>query len=202
MNKKKISIALYRLNDASLQVKAEHIIESLTNNVHFTTPTPTLAEVRTALQQFTVALAKAKERAKLDVVIKNERREQLLNLLKTLALYVQLEGENNETALASSGFTLHKTPQPVGILAKPKNFTVSAIHPGAIKASISTVYGAKAYLYEYRIKGETTWQGINDTRTTMLFSNLTKGAEYEFRVVGIGVHPERVFSDVLASIVL
>jgi hypothetical protein len=202
MNKKKISIALYRLSDANLQVKAGHIIDSLTNNEYFTTPTPPLSEVRTALQDFTTATAKAKDGSRYDVVIKKEKRETLLTLLRTLALYVQLEGENNETALASSGFTLHRAPQPIGILPKPKNFKVTPIHPGAIKVSMSAVYGAKLYIYEYRIKGETAWQVVTDTRATMLFTNLTKAMEYEFRAVAIGVNPERVYTDVLSSIVL
>lgn len=202
MYKKKISIALNNLNDADLQVKAEHIVDCLTNNAFFTTPSPTLAEVKTVLQEFTTATAKAKDRSRVDIIIKNEKREKLLNLLKTLALYVQLEGENNETALGSSGFTLHKTPQPIGILPKPKNFTVKAVHPGAIKVSLSAIYGAKMYLYEYRVKGQEAWQGITDTKSTMLFSNLTKANEYEFRVLPMGANSERVYSDILSSIVL
>ena len=58
------------------------------------------------------------------------------------------------------------------------------------------------YIYEYRIKGETAWQVVTDTRASMLFTNLTKAMEYEFRAVAIGVNPERVYTDVLSSIVL
>ena len=202
MTKKKISINLNNLNDAALQVKAEHIIDSLTNNEYFTSPTPSLSEVQAALQEFTTAAVKAKEGARVDVSIKNDKKEILLTLLRTLALYVQFEGEKNESALISSGFTLQKTPQPVGILAKPKNFKVVSLHPGAVKISMATVYGAKSYVYDYRIKGETTWQSINDTRANIIISNLTKVTEYEFRAVAIGVNPERVYSDILTAVVL
>lgn len=202
MYKKKISVDLNRLNDAALQIKAEHVIECLTDNEYFTTPTPPLSEVKIALAEFTAAANKAQDRSKFDVAVKNEKREVLLDLFKSLALYVQLEGKNNEAALTSSGFTLQKTPQPIGILDKPKNFKVTPIHPGAIKVSMSVVYGAKSYVYEYRIKGETTWQIVNDTRANILFTNLTKAMEYEFRAVAIGVNPERVYSDILSSIVL
>lgn len=202
MTKKKISINLNNLNDAALQVKAEHIIDSLTNNEYFTSPTPSLSEVQTALQEFTTAVVKAKEGARVDVSIKNDKKKILVSLLRTLALYVQFEGDSNETALTSSGFTLQKTPQPIGILAKPKNFKVVSLHPGAVKISMATVYGAKSYVYDYRVKGETTWQSINDTRANIIISNLTKVTEYEFRAVAIGVNPERVYSDVLTAVVL
>ena len=202
MAKKKISITFSNLNDAALQVKAEHIIESLTNNEYFTSPTPSLTEVQAALQEFTTAAVKAKEGARLDVSIKNDKKQILVSLLRTLALYVQFEGENNESALISSGFTLQKIPQPIGVLAKPKNFKVVSLHPGAVKVNMATVYGAKSYVYDYRVKGETTWQAINDTRVSILITNLTKATEYEFRAVAIGVHPERVYSDVLSAVVL
>ena len=75
MNKKKISIALYRLSDANLQVKAGHIIDSLTNNEYFTIPTPPLSEVRAALQDFSTAIAKAKDGSRYDVIIKKGKRK-------------------------------------------------------------------------------------------------------------------------------
>ena len=202
MNKIKITTALYKLSDASLQVKTEHIITCLTNNEYFTTPSPPLAEVKAALQTFVDATAIAQNRSKYDVLIKNNKRDMLLLLLKNLSLYVQLEGSENEMALASSGFSIQKAAEPVGILAKPQNFKLIPMHPGAIKASIDKVYGAKMYLYEYRVKGETLWQNITDTRTTVLFSNLNKVTEYEFRAVALGANPERVYTDVLTSAIL
>lgn len=202
MNKIKIITALYKLTDAGLQVKAEHIIKCLTHNEYFTNPTPSLAEVKTALQEFASAMAIAQNRSKYDVLIKNNKRKMLLLLLKNLSLYIQLEGSENEMALASSGFSIQKAPEPIGVLAKPKNFKLVPMHPGAIKVSIDKVLGAKMYLYEYRIKGETLWQNLTDTRTTVLFSNLNKVTEYEFRAVALGANPERVYTDVLTSTIL
>lgn len=202
MYNKKISVTLYKLNDADLHVKAEYIINCLTNNVYFTNPSPSLAQVKTALQEFSTAITKAKYKSSLDIIIKKEKRDHLLILLKSLALYVQLTGENNETALNSSGFTVNKDPQPIGILPKPTNFRIKAMHPGAIKVSLRAIYGAKMYLYEYRIKGETTWQSLSSTRVNVLVTNLTKSAEYEFRVLPMGASLERVYSDVLSSVVL
>lgn len=202
MKKSKITIALYKLSDANLQVKTEHIIQCLTNNEYFSTPSPPIAEVKVALKEFIDANAIALNRSKLDVSIKNDKRQALLFILKKLATYVQTEGEDNETALISSGFTLQKISEPIGVLPKPNNFKVSPTHPGAIKVSIDKVYGATMYLYEYRIKGKTAWQGITDTRTSTTFTNLNNVTEYEFRVVALGTNKDRIYTDILSSTVL
>lgn len=202
MSKRKILITFSKLSEAELQLKADFIIKNLTNNPYFATPTPSLAEVEAALDDFNVALLKAKEGAKVDIAIKNNKKTILLNLLKDLALYVQLEGKGDEAALISSGFTLQKLPQPVGILAKPKNFKVMNLHPGITKLSLSSIYGSRMYLYEYRALNSTTWESTTDTKTTVLLNNLTKGTEYEFRVAGMGASPDRVYSDTVTGFAL
>lgn len=201
MNKKKVSIDLNRLNDADLQLKAEYIIACLTNNEYFINPYPSLTEIKTVLHDFSDAVTKAQDRSRVDIAIRRSKRESLLVLLKSLAMYVQLTGDNDEVALLSSGFTLHKTPQTIGMLPKPINFKVTPVYQGAIKVSMKAIYGAKAYLYEYRIKGETIWQSISNTRATMLFTNLTRATEYEFRATAIGANPDRVYSNILSGIV-
>lgn len=202
MFSKKILISFSTLSDAELQVKAQSVLDALTDNPFFTNPSPSLTDVKTALQDFVAATSKAKNRDKVDVIIKKQKKEELAALLKTLALYVQLEGQNNEEALASSGFTLKKEPQTIGVLPKPKTFTVTPMHPGTIKINISAVYGAKVYLYEYRIKGEKDWQSHTNTKTSVFLNNLTKATEYEFKVVAIGANTERVYSDIISSVVL
>jgi hypothetical protein len=201
--KTKISIALARLNDANLILKTEVILSALTNNNYFPTPTPSLASINTILVDFKTACTKVKkDGSKLELVEKNEKRNQLLKLLNNLGLYVQLEGNDNEMALASSGFTLQKKPQPVGVLEKPKNFVVIPLYTGSIKLKIKAINGAKSYQYEYRKKTENTWQSIVNTKAYITIYQLESGVEYEFRVAGVGAVTTRVYSDIISSFIL
>lgn len=195
-------MSLVKLSDANLILKAELIIDSLTNNSYFTAPVPDLASVQDALQNFKTAVVQAKEGGKTEALIKNDRRTTLLNLLNSLALYVQLESNGNDVILSSSGFSLYKTPQPVGILPKPESFTVQAGYTGTIKLKLKRIYGAKTYQYEYRKKGETIWLVQTHTKSDLIINQLTSGEAYEFRVAGIGTKVERVYSDIITSFVL
>lgn len=202
MKKVKIITSFGKYNDANLEQKAELILNSLENNSFFTTPTPPLTELRTAVEAFDLAIIKAKEGGKTEQLERENKRKELLALLDKLALYVQFEGDGNDVALASSGFSLSKTPQPVGILPKPQRFTVTPKTPGIIILSLKAIYGAKSYQYEYRKKGDEVWLIKTETKPKLLISNLESGTEYEFKVTGIGTNPQRIYSDVLNSFVL
>ena len=202
MNKAKIIMDLSKLSNPNLKQKTEVIISSLTNNTYFQNPVPTLASVEIALQEFNTADINMKEGGKVEQVIKKEKRKQLLGLLSNLALYIQFEGSENEVALASSGFSLYKTKQPIGILPKPKNFTATATNVGMIKLKLQAIYGAKSYQYEYKKVSDTVWQTVVHTKSDILLTQLTSGSAYEFKVAGIGSHAERIYSDTLTSFIL
>ncbi|WDO11624.1 fibronectin type III domain-containing protein [Flavobacterium sp. WW92] len=202
MSRIKIITSFGRYNDANLEQKAELIADSMTNNPHFEDPVPAIADLKEATIAFDEAIIKAKEGGKREQLRRDDKRKELIVLLDKLALYVHMKADGDKSALASSGFTLSKIPEAIGILSKPQNFMVRAENAGSIKLSIKTIRGAKSYQYEYRKKGETIWQIWVHTKTTLLLTNLESGQQYEFRIAAIGAAMQRVYSDVISSYVL
>ncbi|MGS2764632.1 hypothetical protein [Sinomicrobium sp. M5D2P9] len=198
----KILTSFTSYNNAAFIQKAELIVDSMTDNASFATPIPSLTEVRTAIDTFGAAIVKAGEGGQTDRLARDQKRTDLVALLQKLALYVQMESNNDEVVLASSGFTLRKTPEPIGILAKPKNFVVVPVNRGMIKASLNSIYGAKSYLFEYRRVGEEPWTVVAHTKSSLLLNSLDSGREYEFRVAGVGAAPQKIYSESVRSFTL
>ncbi|RKS26581.1 hypothetical protein CLV94_1644 [Flavobacterium endophyticum] len=202
MTKIKIITSFSRYSDADLEQKAELIVDSMTGNVNFANPVPSLAKLQAATTAFDTAIIKAKEGGKTEQLARNLKREELTGLLEKLALYVQIEADGNDAVLASSGFSLSKIRNVVGTLPKPQNFALHVENVGKIKLSLKPVRGAKSYLYEYRKKGEEVWDIMVYTKTTLVLTELESGQMYEFRVAPVGSSTEKTYSDVLSSYIL
>lgn len=199
--KRRVVKSFNRKSDAELEVKTAGVIAGLSNNPWFTTPIPTLEEVKIALDAFSNAVVEAREGGKTEILVRDQKRKGLIDLLEKLALYVQLTSDD-EAVLSSSGFSLAKTPEPVGILAKPQGFSVHPEMPGTIKVMLNAIKGAGSYLYENRKKGEEIWRVTAHTKSNLLLTGLESGVLYEFRVAGVGSDPQRVYSDTLSSYIL
>jgi len=203
MKKVNINTSFSRYNDAELVLKALLIFNSMTGNTHFATPEPALAEIKAAADALDTAIIEAREIGnKAKILARENKRIVLIDLLKRLSLYVKLTALDDAEALASSGFSLGKTPEPIGVLAKPQNFVVEAVQVGTVKLIIKAISGANSYQFESRKKGTETWDVKVDTKSKVTFIGLESGMQYEFRVTGIGTAPQRVYSDVLSSFVL
>lgn len=203
MSKIKIITSFSKYNDAELEQKALLIIDSMSNNSNFPTPTPPIADINTAVVAFQAALTRLKEGgSKQDMLLRDQKRTELSSLLEKLAYYVQMTVDDDGPALASSGYSLSKQPEPIGILPKPQNFNVQPEAVGMIKLSLKAIKGAKSYQYEYRRRGTDGWIIKVHTKVTLLLTELESGVQYEFRVTAIGTAPQRVYSDVLSSFVL
>lgn len=202
MFKNKVITSFSKLSDGELEQKAELIFDSLTGNENFPEPIPSLTSLRGVLSQFDLTIVKAKEGGRTEQILKNSKRRELTDMLNNLALYVQLQGDGNEAILASSGFSLSRPPQPIGMLDKPQNFSVSPNNPGMVKLNLKAIYGAKSYRFEYRKKTEESWEVTVSTKSGLLLTGLESGVAYEFRVAGVGTNTQRIYSDILSSFIL
>ena len=198
----KVNFGTY--TDSGLYQKSEHILQSMTGNPNFASPTPALTVLQTAITKYSAALGKVVDGTKQDTVLKNQARQELESLLHDLGLYVQLNGQNDEAILASSGFDSSKTPAPVGILAKPTGFGADVNQAkGCIDLWLDSINGARSYLYEYTetpVTAASAWRVLGDTATSITISGLDSGKEYAFRVTGIGSDPTRVYSDIVTKV--
>jgi hypothetical protein len=84
MNNLRITNGFNKLTDAVLETRANNIVSSMTANPNFATPTPTLAAMQTAIDNFSDALAKAQTGSQYDKAFKTQKRGELIKLLHSL----------------------------------------------------------------------------------------------------------------------
>ncbi|MFD0940821.1 fibronectin type III domain-containing protein [Pedobacter boryungensis] len=202
MSKPKIVTTFTRYRDSELSAKANFIIKSMTSNANFASPVPSLGEITAADNDYTAALSDAETGGKSAIAVKNQAREKLEALLIKLSHYVTIYGNEDEVVLLSSGFSLAKGINAVGILPKPTGFSVKATEKGMATIKLDKINGAGVYQFEYRTVGTEVWTTFLSTKSMVLLQPLTSGLEYEFRVTAAGSAEERIYSDVLKSFIL
>jgi hypothetical protein len=104
-------------SDAQVVVGASTVLAAIALAVvTFGTPSPALAIVQTALDDFIAAINEAEMGGAEQTAIKNVKREELVGLLRLLAFYVTVTCKGNIPKLLSSGFPIQEpgTNTPVG----------------------------------------------------------------------------------------
>lgn len=81
----RITNGFERLSDAALVAKVNLIQTGMTGNVNFATPSPTLIELGDAKDDFATTLAEAQEGGNYDKAVKNQKREDLIDMVHNLA---------------------------------------------------------------------------------------------------------------------
>jgi len=177
-------------SDAQLDQDTETILASMTGNANFTTPSPTLAIVTTALNAFTVALSEAADGGVEKTAIKNAKRNELVSLLRQLASYVFATADEDMTKLLSSGFPAQKTTRsPIGPLPAPATpFLVQGPVTGSLSASTPPINGA--YIYNWRValaSAPTVYvKQVQSTAASKTFEGLTPGQVYNVQLNAVG----------------
>ena len=177
-------------SDANLVTDTGNIVASLTGNASYATPTPTLAAVTTALNAFSDAMAAAAGGGVVLTSEKNDRRAELVALMRNLASYVQVTCQGDLTVLLSSGFPIQKPQRnPVGTLPAPANLTVRlGVQSGALEAAVEPVFGASIYNWRLTTTTQPTVvvQSSQTTAARNTFTGLTPGVTYNAEVNVVG----------------
>ncbi|HTQ44286.1 MAG TPA: hypothetical protein VMI75_16110 [Polyangiaceae bacterium] len=142
---------------SALITYAQSVIVAMTNNPHFATPMPALADVSAAVVALQTAETAALSRLKGTVVVRNDRKTALVTLMQQLRSYVQktadADPENGAAIIQSSGLPARKAPvhRPRVFAAKPGGVsgTVEAVAPPAARRA--------SYEWQYSIDGGKTW---------------------------------------------
>ena len=155
----------------------------------YKSPTPPLADVQTALDNFTDGVAKAADGGKSAIAKRNNLRLILVGLMRQLANYVASACNGDMTNLLLSGFPTQKpTRQPVGVLPPPNNVTLTqGDRSGEVVAKANPVFGAS--LYTWTLTPATPGAAVQTAQTTAArdtFTGLTPGATYSITVNAIG----------------
>lgn len=188
------AIGDYRsFKDALLLTTAITTIEALTGNANFVTPSPDLATLTAAKDDYQTKLAKANQKGSpLDISLKNEAKEVLADLLQKLAFYVNSVANGNLPLLLSAGLPLTQ-PRLAGMLPSvPERLRLSDGRlSGELRWDVDSlgrqVFYEYCYASEKDAAGEWLWSDRQTTTSSRknLISGLTAGLIYAVRVRGV-----------------
>ncbi len=202
MQNLRITNGFDRLSDANLEVRANQIINDLTEN--FSTA-PGLAGLTDARDNYTAALAVAVDGSKYEKALKNQRRTALIEELHLMANYILNVCEGDRVKAISSGFTIAKEPSPAPELTKPANTKLEdGPATGSLKFSFEKPQSAKSYIYQATqepLTETSNWSTSVGTKRKFLFAGLESGKRYWVRVAALGMDDQMVYSDPISRIV-
>ena len=156
----------------------------------YATPSPTLAVVQAALDAFIAAIADAADGGLTLTAIKNDKRAELVALLRQLASYVQVACKSDLTVLLSSAFPIQKPQRfPIGVLPAPTGLTITlGSRTGELNASAAPTPGAAIYNWRVTTTAQPTVvvQSSQTTAASNTFDNLTPGVVYYIQANAVG----------------
>ncbi len=179
--------------------KVTAILQWMTGNANYPSPTPPLATVQTSFDAYKTAAADAAQGGVQNTAVRNARRSELVALLRQLANYVSSTANGNMETLLSSGFPVQKpTRTPVGPLPAPYPPTVTqGPVSGTLSAVSSPVYGATSYNWSLALASapDTDVQTAQTTGARTLFTGLTPGQIYVISLNAVGAAGVSDWSD-------
>ena len=184
----KVAISFLSTNsDADLIAASGRILTGMTGNTHYPVPNPALAGVTTARDAYVAAVA-ALDRGKVSVAVRNRARLPLVQLLRTLSLYVQQASQGDRVVLLGSGYPLQKPRQMSGIPAAPLNLRLSQGNSGIIVARSNVVLTAVSYQWRYAsAQAPIAWTLPEPTaKAICTIQALVPGTQYTVQVRAIG----------------
>ncbi len=160
---------------------AKAVLKAMTGNAYFPNPTPTLAQLTSAITALDAAQVVATTRAKGAVQARKVTRDALVILLKQLRQYVQGVVESQlADALAiatSAGLTLARRT----VRIKPNLAVKQGANAGMVTLVAKAVAGATTYYWQFSLD-QKVWTSVPETtKATTEIEGLTVGQLYSFR---------------------
>jgi hypothetical protein len=181
---------LTRDGDPELVVDVQKIITYMTGNASYPKAVALLLLIKAALADFSTALANADDGGITLKSIKNDKREALCALVRSLAADVTDECLGDLTILLSSGFPIQKPEHyPIGELPAPGAPTLTlGVHSGSLNASLPPMYGAATYNWQLAAADAPTviLQTDETTAASTSFDDLIPGKVYLVQANAVG----------------
>src|SRR5688500_12981652 len=128
----RITNGFEKLADMGLFGRTNEITTAMDGNPNFVTPVPALTLITAAANLFKEWVDKAASGDKYAILIKNEKRLELIDLLHKLGYYVLYTASGDRVKAASSAFSIAKNPEPAYI-SKPEGMKVeNGDNPGTL----------------------------------------------------------------------
>jgi hypothetical protein len=197
-----ITLALPRSVPALISY-AQGIVERMTGNPSFPSPTPTLAAITAAIGDLqrteTAALARTKGAA----VARDEKRLALVATLQQLRGHIQLMADgdppNAASIIASAGVAVRRTPT--------RSARAFAARPGSVSgvAKVLAVVAARraSYEWQYSADGGKTWTTAPATlQSKTTIAGFTPGSTVQFKYRAVTKAGEGDWSQPVSLIIL
>jgi hypothetical protein len=159
--------------------KATFIVQQMTDNARFQTPSPSLADVQAAIDDLVQATTTALTRMQGSVAERNAKREVLVTRLRHLASYVQAIADADPvhavSIIESAGMDAKKVGRPPPRVYRAVRGRVS----GEVSIVVPSAGDRAGYEHQYSLDGGKTWLPFpqpftNETEVTL--SDLRPGA--------------------------
>jgi len=199
----KVRLSLGDLTIPEKIAKAQQIVNALTGNANFPSPTPALANITSAANELKSAaddVLAIRQLGKEKTAIQNQKEDVLDQLLAQEGSYVAAIAGNDEQLILSAGFDVRaSTAAPTEPPAQPQSLAASeGSHDAEIDLTWQPVVGAKSYVVEQ--SGDpvapNTWAhaGVS-TRAGYTAKNLSSGTRYWFRAAAVNAAGQSGWSD-------
>ncbi len=181
---------------------ASNIVQKMTGNSAFLTPTPTLAALSAAVADLQAAETAALSRAKGSATVRNDKRTALVVLLQQLRGYVQSMAdatpESGPEIIQAAGLGVRRIATRAARSFAATQGTVSGT---ATVTAVSAGHRA-SYEWEYSVDGGKTWVAAPVTlqaKTTV--AGLAAGTNVQFRYRPVTKAGEGDWSQAVALLV-
>lgn len=184
----KLSYAFRRLPDNSLTALAVRVHTMLYSKSAYASAPVTAPDLQVAITAFSNAKTAQADGGKLATAEKNQRREELLDLLNKLAYFVQLACDNDLVLLLESGFEAVKREPTPTALTKATILRITQKHTGVALVTAKAERNAKTYEMQAAEVDENGMQGpygpsvLRSSSLNLPMEGLTAGKMYVFRV--------------------
>ncbi len=183
----RVSLGFAQLPDAELGDFGITVATKLANNPSYTNPTVPLPDLVAANATFATDIAAAAQGGTQLTAAKNASRANLVELLRTLAAYVQSAAQNDLTVILSAGFDINSTSRTRTPLTKPAITNIDNFASTQLMVRMSPVDNARSYEVRTRL-GTADWKnaGVFTKSRGVLLDNLTPGATYDVQARAVG----------------
>ena len=200
---KKVRLDLKSKNVPQKIEDGKKIVKSVTGNVNFATPLPTLASVTTAVTNLETAFndaENARKQAQSKTVFMHQMEAVYDNLLTQLGNYVENTANGDEAKTKSAGMDVKgEAVSTMSLVAKPFNVhAAEGEKDGEVLLQWNKIDGAKSYTIDLcpdPIDAAKWTHAAVVTKTRAEIANLTSGQRYWFRVAGINTNGQSGWSD-------
>jgi len=197
----KVKLELSKKNIAEKAALGNKVGSSMTGNVYFKTPSPTLEALKTATTNMVAAsddLEAARKIVQMKVSVLYQQESIFDGVMTQMGAYVNNTSSGDEAIILSAGMDIQKEKSAVTIPDKITSVNATAgDNAGEIDLSWDKSYNAKSYVVEIAVNGTVLeWkQSQITTKSKAELTGLLTGTAYQLRVAAVGAAGQGPWSD-------